>query len=260
MSCSRWSRPASIARYLATVGEATEVPGGRPVAARRIGRAACYAARCSVRRTRAQGVATGQARRSHRRGVTAWGGPRCGGVCALGSRVGAGSTRLGGGASARCWGQTGGAEGRRWPPATMRLDCRNRLVSLTLRNSAEGEAGGRADEKRPRHGVDARRPTGDYRQSSTSATGSWRRSSTAAIRRRSVRSPSRSTSPTRGSVGHRVRVRQTFQRGVAGRDGRFDDAVVSYNGDAVIHFTHSHVAGGSERSGDGDAHQWGEVR
>ena len=55
--------PASIARYLATVGEATEVPRRCRVAVRRIGRAACYASRFSVTRTRAQGAATGQASR-----------------------------------------------------------------------------------------------------------------------------------------------------------------------------------------------------
>jgi Putative transposase len=53
--------PASIARYLATVGEAAEVPQRSP--GRRIGRAACYASRLSVTRTRAEGAAMGQARR-----------------------------------------------------------------------------------------------------------------------------------------------------------------------------------------------------
>jgi hypothetical protein len=74
--------PAIISRTLATVGEATEVPRRPPGAVRRTGRAACRAGKCSETRTRAQGMATGQAKRSRNRGTTAWGGPRCGGACA----------------------------------------------------------------------------------------------------------------------------------------------------------------------------------
>src|SRR5262249_58201273 len=55
--------PASIARYSPRWARRPRCRSGPRVAVRRIGRAACYALRCSVTRTRAQGVATGQARR-----------------------------------------------------------------------------------------------------------------------------------------------------------------------------------------------------
>jgi hypothetical protein len=74
-------RPASIARYLATGGEAPRSLGARRVAVRPTGRAACCASRWLVTRTKAADAATGPARRSRSHEATVWGGPRGGGAC-----------------------------------------------------------------------------------------------------------------------------------------------------------------------------------
>jgi len=55
--------PASIARYLATVGEAAEVPQRSPGRSPPYWKSRVHASRFSVTRTRAEGAATGQARR-----------------------------------------------------------------------------------------------------------------------------------------------------------------------------------------------------
>ena len=55
--------PASIARYLATVGEATEVPQRSPGRGPPYWKSRVLPSRLSVTRTRAEGAATGHARR-----------------------------------------------------------------------------------------------------------------------------------------------------------------------------------------------------